>query len=171
MNLPATGSQRVHVRLNQIDKKSTLHIRTSDFTFPIRSPLENGWYGMSLNAVGILQGPQPSGLSWISGETKCALPSILSCFLIQSQAYSLVQYRDIEEGLVSFHRDPGLWWRMMKRSCQIFMFLLLSWKAKAAMSVSFCKWDFCCVIFIFMRYLNLLSYLLCWCLVNDPHPH
>lgn len=93
--MPVAGSQRVHVRFNQIYKKSTFHITNDKLTFPIRSPLENGWYGMSLKAVGTLQGPQPSGLSWISGETKCAFPSILtSRFLIRYQADSLTPHRD-----------------------------------------------------------------------------
>lgn len=42
-------------------------------TFPSRSPLEKGWYGMSLNCSGIAQGPHPTGLSWICGGLKYAI--------------------------------------------------------------------------------------------------
>lgn len=41
-----------------------------DLTFPMRSPLEKGWYGMSLNCSGISHGPHPDGLFCISGGTK-----------------------------------------------------------------------------------------------------
>ena len=41
-------------------------------TLPNRSDLENGWYGMSLKWAGIVLGPQPFGLSLISGVTKRA---------------------------------------------------------------------------------------------------
>ena len=43
------------------------------FTFPKRSDFEKGWYGMSLNFSGSWHGPQPVGLSWITGEMNSAI--------------------------------------------------------------------------------------------------
>ena len=42
-------------------------------TFPKRSDFEKGWYGMSLNFSGSWHGPQPVGLSWITGEMNSAI--------------------------------------------------------------------------------------------------
>ena len=43
------------------------------FTFPKRSDFEKGWYGMSLNFSGSWHGPQPVGLSWMTGEMNSAI--------------------------------------------------------------------------------------------------
>ena len=43
------------------------------FTFPKRSDFEKGWYGMFLNFSGSWHGPQPVGLSWMTGEMNSAM--------------------------------------------------------------------------------------------------
>ena len=52
--------------------KNEISIKNIIITFPILSPLEKGWYGISLNSFSVVHGPQPLGLSWITGGTKCA---------------------------------------------------------------------------------------------------
>ena len=54
--------------LNVIIRKSFKY-----FTFPKRSDFEKGWYGMSLNFSGSWHGPQPVGLSWMTGEMNSAI--------------------------------------------------------------------------------------------------
>lgn len=46
---------------------------SSRLTFPRRSPLLKGWYGISLNFSGTAHGPHPDGLSWITGALNLAM--------------------------------------------------------------------------------------------------
>lgn len=48
-------------------------MKQSLLTFPIRSDFENGWYGISLNWGGIVFGPHPVGLSWITGGSNLSV--------------------------------------------------------------------------------------------------
>ena len=55
-------------------------------TLPSRSPFENCWYGISLNWSGMLHGPHPLGLSWISGATKWAIFKLFLSAPVNSQS-------------------------------------------------------------------------------------
>ena len=52
------------------------------FTFPRWSPLENGWYGVSLNCSGTSHGPQPVGFSWTAGKIKRGLFDVAICVAV-----------------------------------------------------------------------------------------
>ena len=91
-------------------------------TLPSRSPFENCWYGISLNWSGMLHGPHPLGLSWISGATKWAIFKLFLSAPVNSQSRRKPNVTNIK--MAALHKWPRIF------NAELFWGIKWKWKLK-----------------------------------------